>query len=123
MITSFLNFILISLRILIRVAFYTLLERKILRYIQIRKGPNKVGIIGILQPFRDAIKLFNKNLLSLESINFTLSFITPFLSLFISLCIIPLIIYNFSTLIDIKHNLLIFFILSRIGVYFILLIG
>nr|ABE00995.1 NADH dehydrogenase subunit 1 [Pardosa hyperborea] len=119
----FINFIMISLSILISVAFYTLLERKILSYIQIRKGPNKVGMMGILQPFSDAIKLFNKNLLPLESMNFTLSFMTPFMSLFISLCMISILMYNDSTLIDIKHSLLMFFILSSMSVYFILLIG
>nr|ABE01003.1 NADH dehydrogenase subunit 1 [Pardosa oreophila] len=119
----FINFIMISLSILISVALYTLLERKILSYIQIRKGPNKVGMMGILQPFSDAIKLFNKNLLPLESMNFTLSFMTPFMSLFISLCMISILMYNHSTLIDIKHSLLMFFILSSMSVYFILLIG
>nr|ABE01001.1 NADH dehydrogenase subunit 1 [Pardosa oreophila] len=119
----FINFIMISLSILISVAFYTLLERKILSYIQIRKGPNKVGMMGILQPFSDAIKLFNKNLLPLESMNFTLSFMTPFMSLFISLCMISIMMFNHSTLIDIKHSLLMFFILSSMSVYFILLIG
>lgn len=46
--------------ILINVAFVTLLERKILGFSQIRLGPTKVGFFGILQPFRDAIKLFLK---------------------------------------------------------------
>nr|YP_009172229.1 NADH dehydrogenase subunit 1 [Cyrtarachne nagasakiensis]ALF36386.1 NADH dehydrogenase subunit 1 [Cyrtarachne nagasakiensis] len=117
------NFILIVISILISVAFYTLLERKILSYIQIRKGPNKVGFMGILQPFSDTIKLFNKNLISLESMNFMLSYMTPSLSLFISICMIPIILFNFNSLIDIKHNILMFFILSSMGVYFILLIG
>lgn len=45
---------------LVAIAFYTLIERKFLGYYQLRKGPNKVRIIGIPQPFADAIKLFLK---------------------------------------------------------------
>jgi len=42
---------------MVDVAFLTLLGRKVLGYVHIREGPNKVGFVGIFLPFRDAIKL------------------------------------------------------------------
>ena len=54
------NSIFLILSILLSVAFITLLERKLLRYSQSRKGPNLVGPLGLLQPFRDGLKLLTK---------------------------------------------------------------
>lgn len=54
------NRIILLLTILLGVAFITLLERKLLSYAQSRKGPNLVGPLGLLQPFRDGLKLLIK---------------------------------------------------------------
>ena len=69
-IDSFIFNVLIILIILLSLAFLTLLERKLLGYIQIRKGPNKIFFIGILQLFRSETKLFTKELFYMKNLNF-----------------------------------------------------
>nr|YP_009244882.1 NADH dehydrogenase subunit 1 [Amynthas morrisi]AMO26980.1 NADH dehydrogenase subunit 1 [Amynthas morrisi] len=59
-VTFFTSILLSLIMALVAMAFYTLMERKFLGYFHLRKGPNKVGLMGIPQPFSDAIKLFVK---------------------------------------------------------------
>nr|QKJ80221.1 NADH dehydrogenase subunit 1 [Florometra sp. BMK-2020] len=79
------NTINIILPILIAIAFIVLIERKILGYMQTRKGPNTVGPYGILQTIADGIKLFIKENLKPSSANPILFFFSPALFLFLAL--------------------------------------
>jgi len=81
----FIAHLLVVVAALIAVAFFTLLERKVLGFVQIRKGPNKIGFWGILTPFGDAIKLFTKGLSVPQRSNISAFFGAPILSLRLAL--------------------------------------
>ena len=81
------KFIIIIIPVLISVAYLTLAERKILGYSQNRKGPNVVGIYGILQPLADGLKLFSKEIIIPNHVSIFLYFFSPILALTLSLLI------------------------------------
>nr|ADW93580.1 NADH dehydrogenase subunit 1 [Brachymeles bonitae] len=116
------NPLLYIIPILIAVAFLTLLERKVLGYMQLRKGPNIVGPLGLLQPVADGVKLFIKEPVRPSSSSPTLFIIIPTLALFLSLAIwTPLPMP--ATLADMNLGLLFMLALSSMAVYSILWSG
>nr|YP_009371238.1 NADH dehydrogenase subunit 1 [Ozobranchus jantseanus]ARR75359.1 NADH dehydrogenase subunit 1 [Ozobranchus jantseanus]WOA02259.1 NADH dehydrogenase subunit 1 [Ozobranchus jantseanus] len=83
--SSLISIILSMMMALMAMAFYTLLERKILGYSQLRKGPNKPIFLGLPQPFADAIKLFIKEQMSPFYSNKISFILSPILGLTLSL--------------------------------------
>nr|AXS66278.1 NADH dehydrogenase subunit 1 [Bostrichoidea sp. 1 KM-2017] len=116
------SFFLMIIFMLVGVAYLTLLERKVLGYIQIRKGPNKVGILGIFQPFGDAIKLFSKEQTFPYMSNFYFYYFSPVFNLFISISLwmcFPMV----GGFLNFNFGVLFFVCCSSLSVYSIMISG
>ena len=116
--------LIILVPILLAVAFLTLFERKIMAAIQRRRGPNVVGIFGLLQPFADGLKLLIKETILPSRANQIIFIIAPILTIFLSFiswAIIPF--SQFVVYSDINVGVLYLFAVSSLGVYGIIMSG
>ena len=116
--------LLIIVPLLIAVAYLTLLERKVMASMQRRKGPNVVGMFGLLQPLADGLKLFLKETLIPSSAHKVLFVLAPIMTFFLAVCGWAVIPFDQGMVFsDINVGILYLFAVSSLGVYGVILSG
>jgi NADH-quinone oxidoreductase subunit H len=119
---AFITAILVPL--ILSVAYLTLWERKLIGWIQIRIGPNRVGPYGLLQPFADVLKLLFKELIAPANANKGLFFLAPVLMIMPAVAAWAVIPFDYGlVLADINAGLLYIMALSSMGVYGVIVAG
>ena len=114
----------IILPLLLGVAFLVLAERKVMAFVQRRKGPDVVGSFGLLQPLADGFKLILKEPLSPSSANFSLFRMAPVVTFMLSLVARAVVPFDYGMVLsDSNIGLLYLFAISSLGVYGIITAG
>ena len=110
--------------LLISVAYLTLAERRVIGFMQLRKGPNVVGPFGLLQPFPDALKLLSKETILPAGADKVTFIIAPMLTFVLALVAWAVIPFGKSLVIaDINVGILYLFAISSLGVYGVIMAG
>ncbi|HEX4150593.1 MAG TPA: NADH-quinone oxidoreductase subunit NuoH [Steroidobacteraceae bacterium] len=119
--------VMVMVSLILVMAFYTLAERKVIGWIQARKGPNRVNLLwipGLAQPFADVVKLMFKEIVIPTNASGFLFRLAPFLALVPSLAIWAVIPFAPErTFANIDAGLLYVLALTSMGVYGIILAG
>jgi len=123
-ISAILKYLFLVVPVLLSVAITTLLERKVMGAMQRRKGPNVVGIFGLLQPFADAAKLIFKETILPGTSNYLIFIFSPIFTLFFSLSTWLVIPFNWGQVfVDLNLSILYIFAISSLGVYGVIMSG
>jgi len=116
--------VVIAVPLIIAVAYLTYAERKVIGWMQVRIGPNRVGPLGLLQPFADVLKMLFKEIVVPTGASRALFFIAPMLSLAPALAAWAVIPFSDTWLLaDINAGLLYILAMTSMGVYGIILAG
>ncbi len=116
--------LLVIVPLLLIVAYYTYAERKIIGYIQVRMGPNRVGWQGLLQPVADAVKLMFKEIIIPSGADKMLFIMAPVLSMGAAIAAWAVVPFNDGwVLADVNAGLLYILAMTSLGVYGVIIAG
>ncbi len=124
LIYTVIQILVIIVPVLIAVAFLTLFERKVMAAIQRRRGPNVIGIFGLLQPFADGLKLLLKETIIPSKANKAIFILAPIITLLLSFLNWAVIPFNEAVVFaDLNVGILYIFAVSSLGVYGVIISG
>ena len=124
MIILLLKIVAVVVPLILAVAYYTYFERKVIGYMQIRRGPNRIGPLGLFQPFADVFKLLLKEIILPENSNKFLFLLAPVLALapaFAAWAVMPF--NDWMVIANIDAGLLYILAMASLGVYGLIIAG